>query len=262
MKIGIYYNNTQTDRSLAENLACAVRRKHCETVIFSDIQSIGEVDRLIVLGGDGTVLRAARRASKLSIPLFGVNYGRLGFLTEFEREETMLAAELAAQEDCALLQRSMLEVDLNGTITTCLNEVSLLRGIAQDRDNKAVKFTVTIDGSRAGDFTADGLIVTTPTGSTAYSLSAGGSIMTPECETFQLTPVCSSSMRSRPIAYPDKSVLRFTLPDEKIYLHGDGIFLGTAGHDDALTVRKSLRKATFLTRSKNEYFRRLTEKIN
>lgn len=261
MNIGIFYNPKQVRYDVALGLARRVEELGGQTLLFSSEDEIGGVDRLIVLGGDGTVLRAARRASALSIPLVGVNYGRLGFLTEFPREQTEDAA-VFVMSDCALVRRSMLEVDLNGQKTYCLNELALLRNGTHVRDNRVVTISVKIDGSPAGNFTADGLIVATPTGSTAYSLSAGGSVMTPDCKTFLLTPVCAFSLGSRPIAYPDGCVLTFCLSNEPLALYGDGAFLGEASGEDVLIVKKAERSALFLTRDPREYFRRLTEKFN
>lgn len=262
MKIGIFYNRDQADCSVAQSLASAIRQEGHLVQIFSDLDEIGGVNRLVALGGDGTMLRTAKRASALAIPIVGVNFGRLGFLTEFERDELFSVVPLVLDEHCARLERSMLEVELNGKAFECLNELALLHPVAPKHENKVVTISVTIDGSHAGEFTADGLIVTTPTGSTAYSLSAGGSIMTPDCATFQLTPVCAFSMRSRPIAYSDKSELGFSLPQGALVLYGDGVYLGEAGAQDKLVVRKSVRSATFLTRGISEYFRRLTQKIS
>ena len=261
MNIGIYYNREQASAAIAENIAASIKKAGHSAVVFSDLAELAG-DRLIVLGGDGTMLRAAKRASERAIPVVGVNFGRLGFLTEFEREEAERVVPLVLDERCAVLKRAMLEVALNGKRFYCLNELALLHPVAPERDNRVVTISVTIDGSHAGEFVADGLIVTTPTGSTAYSLSAGGTIMTPDCETFQLTPVCAFSMRSRPIAYPDRSELGFSLPRGALVLYGDGEYLGEAGESDRLTVRKAQRSASFLTRGLSEYFRRLTEKIN
>lgn len=261
MKICICYNRTQVPEEVCSELQNAVAAAGHAVIVRPEYNG-EEADRIIVLGGDGTVLRAARAASVKRIPLVGVNYGRLGFLTEFERGECTKAVRLALEEKPEILERAMLEIVLNGKSAHCLNELALMRTVAPDRDSNVVKISVTIDGSHAGDFSADGLIVATPTGSTAYSLSAGGSIMTPECETFLLTPVCAFSMRSRPIAYPDKSVLRFCLPQTKLLLYGDGVFLGEAGEGDELCVKKSRQKALFLTRNKADYFHKLTQKIN
>ncbi len=264
MKVGIFYNLERVQEETVRLLAQAIERLGGECVLFSGVEEIEGVSRLIVLGGDGTMLRVARKSAQLQIPIVGVNYGTLGFLTEFEREDVLLSANLVLDERCEQIHRTMLEVDYNGVKTHCLNEMSLLRQITPVENHHVARFSVAIDGSTAGDFTADGLIVATPTGSTAYSLSAGGNIMTPDCETFLLTPVCAFSMRSRPIAYSHKSTLTFYIPNETgtLALYGDGKYLGEVSANDTLTVRKSAQVATFLTRDKGGFFRRLTQKIN
>ena len=178
----------------------------------------------------------------------------------FDKKGNIVSADAPRPSNPEL--KKMLEAELNGEKFDCLNELALLHPVAPGKENKVVTISVTIDGSHAGEFVADGLIVATPTGSTAYSLSAGGSIMTPDCATFQLTPVCAFSMRSRPIAYSDRSELCFSLPQGALVLYGDGVYLGEAGAADRLVVRKSARSVTFLTRGLGEYFRRLTQKIN
>ena len=263
MRVGIYFNAKQVDPTIADRLAFFLQERGGEPILFSSLEEIVDIDRLIVLGGDGTILRVARRASEVNIPLVGVNFGRLGFLTEFERGEVEGAALLALDANCETLNRSMLEVDFNGMRTQCLNELSMLRPVTEAGENRVIKISIAIDGSSAGEINADGLIVTTPTGSTAYSLSAGGCIMTPDVESFLFTPVCAFSMRSRPIACSDRSAISFGVGrGTTLMLFGDGAFLGSAGSDDRLTVRKSERFATFMTRDKRGFFRRLTEKIN
>lgn len=264
MKLGIYYNRNQVEDSIAYRLARLAEARGASVLVSHSEEDIPNVGRVIVLGGDGTVLRAARKASEYKIPIVGVNFGTLGFLTEFERDEADSAIDLALNEGCLTIHRSMLEAKFNGKTCHCLNEFSILRRVAPDTDNRLLKISVNIDGENAGDFTADGLIVSTPTGSTAYSLSAGGNIMTPDCDTFLLTPVCAFSLRSRPIAYSDKSTLSFGFPKghSEVMLYGDGMFMGTANAGDTLTVRKSDRFATFMTVNKGGFFRRLTEKIN
>ena len=133
--------------------------------------------------------------------------------------------------------------------------------VASGVNSKIARITVYIDGSSAGDFAADGMIVSTPTGSTAYSLSAGGSILCPECSCFLLTPLCAFSLRSRPIVYSDASVLSFRLPqDQPMVIYGDGKYLGNANGKE-LTVRRSARAVTFLCKRENDFFRRLSEKL-
>lgn len=260
MKIGIFYNTTQAEVASAENLLVSLEKMGADAAIFTQEDAIMGIDRLIVLGGDGTILRAARRAAEQGIPLFGINYGHIGFLTEFERDETAEAIALALSCECDSIERAMLEVELGGKKTVCLNECSLQRKISPE-ENKVVKICVQIDGSDAGEIVADGIIVATSTGSTAYSLSAGGSILTPECEAFLLTPVCALSPKSRPIVYSSSAELSFTTAGD-LLLYGDGKYLGEVKKGDLVRVRKAERSAKFLTRNKKGYFLKITEKIN
>lgn len=264
MRVGIFYKEKKVrNNEVASELAEEISRRGNKAVIFRSAEEIDGVDRLIVLGGDGTILSAARVTSEKDIPVVGVNFGTRGFLTEFERNDCMQAVSLALDPDCITISRSMLEVELNGQKTHCLNEMLLHRRMSDHSGAQIATFFVDIDGSDAGELRADGLIVCTPTGSTAYSLSAGGNILAPDCAAFLITPVCAFSLRSRPIAYSDRCTLsfRFLKEEPKLELYGDGKFLGEVGAEDKIFVRKSPRSATFLTRDKHAFFRRITEKI-
>ena len=239
-----------------------LRERGVEYATYYSVEEIGQTDVLIVLGGDGTILKTAIEAGRQGVLLLGINAGNLGFLTEFEADEAKSAVDLLCNRRYVTEKRSVLEITVSGKKYYALNEATFHRHYDEAADNNVVAVTAEIDGKRVDKIVGDGIIVSTPTGSTAYSLSAGGSIMTPDCATFQLTPVCAFSMRSRPIAYSDRSELGFSLPQGALVLYGDGIYLGEAGASDRLIVRKSERSATFLTRGLSEYFRRLTQKIN
>lgn len=262
MKIGVYYNTKQVERSTAEALAQSLRREGADAAPFSRLPLQEAINRLLVLGGDGTMLHAAKYAAEIGIPLLGINYGTLGFLTEFERGEESEAVRLAVHGE-TVCSRSMLEVTLNGVRTVCLNECAVLHAVSAEEGPKVTRICAEIEGLGRGEFLADGLIVATPTGSTAYSLSAGGCILSPDCPSFLLTPVCAVSVRSRPIAFSDERPLTFSLLREShMLVYGDGIFLGTFGTEDELTVRKAPVCARFLTRNHSAYFGRLTSKLN
>lgn len=262
MKVGVYFNANRIEASVAEEIAGLAKALNADAEIFSDLSRICGIDRLIVLGGDGTMLHAAKRASELSVPILGINYGRVGFLTEFEREEGEQAVRLAVGGG-EIVRRSLIEVSFHGNKTNCLNECALLHSVSPSDANRLARIGVSIDGSAAELFYADGLIVATPTGSTAYSLSAGGCIVTPDCASFLFTPVCAFSMRSRPIVYADSCTLTVTNSEEReLLLYGDGQFLGTVRAGDEVVVRRSPQVAEFLTRSKSLMFTRLAEKIN
>lgn len=255
MKFGIYYHEKKVPPETVKKLERLLK----DATAFTSMERFPKVDRLAVLGGDGAVLRAARKAAEVGVPLLGINFGNLGFLTEFERDELEEAAELLLRPSCPVMERAMLEITLGTQKFYCLNELSIMRKTDVSHGG-VVRIRAEIDSHPAGEFTADGLIVATPTGSTAYSLSAGGSILTPDCEAFLLTPVCSFSLRSRPLVCSDKSVLTFSFPERtSVVIHGDGRYLGET--PDEITVRRSERCAAFLTRGKIDFFRRLTEKI-
>ena len=131
-----------------------------------------DIDVLIVLGGDGTMLKVATAVGKKGIKILGINSGNLGFLTEFEGDETESAVELL-QGDYRSQKRGVLQVCVNGQNFFALNEVFFQRRYNEDADNNVVSVTALIDGKKVDDFVGDGIIVATPTGSTAYSLSAG-----------------------------------------------------------------------------------------
>ncbi len=262
MRIGVFFNKIQVGEAAAYGICEALRREGADAEAFFDEEAIVGFDRLIVLGGDGTVLRAARRAAEENIPLFGINYGHTGFLTEFERDETEEAVSFALS-NCDCIERSMLEVDLNGNKTFCLNDCSLMRSVTPRGEYSVVKIGVRIDGTDAGEIVADGVVVATPTGSTAYSLSAGGCIMTPACKTFMFTPICPLSMKSRPIVYSETATLSLAVPEGKsLLLYGDGRYLGEVRASDAVLIKRAARSVTFLTRNKKNYFLRITEKIS
>lgn len=263
MKIGIFYHRKKVDAKTVKQIAALLKQRGAVCEIFKTKEDIGGVDRLIVLGGDGTMLHAARKVSSLGIPLVGMNYGTIGFLTEFEKDDVEGLIDVVLNDSCATLKRSMLEVSVRGETYFCLNELTLMRRRHPAEKDSVVRISVKINDCPAGGFISDGLIVATPTGSTAYSLSAGGSIITPDCEVFLLTPVCSFSLRSRPIACSDKSVLKLSFHEgSALLLHGDGIFLGEVDSRDVITIRKAEKYATFLSKERSDFFHRLTEKIN
>jgi len=263
MKIGVYLpKSKQSDLSLAQRLCGEASVQGATPVLFRSIEEVGGVDRLIVLGGDGTMLRAAQPASREGIPVIGINCGTVGFLTEYERKDASRAVALALKKEPETVKRSMALVDLNGEKSHCLNEVVLERGGTSYRRKQLAHIAVSLNGGHEVEFVADGLILSTPTGSTAYSLSAGGSVMTPDCKTFLLTPIFAFSLKSRPIVFPDDGELRFRIVDgEPMNVCGDGKFLGETKGEIGFTVKKSPQAVIFYTENRGDFFRRMTEKL-
>ena len=258
MKIAVLTKSTLADAVQRKNLlkALAKVRDFCIVELGAGEEIPADADRVLAFGGDGTMLDAAVRCARRDIPLVGVNLGNLGFLTQFDAEASPKDVE-AALRSSAVNRRMLISCRCDCKEYLALNDV-----VVKSASTRPISVELYVNGKFADSYRSDGVIVATPTGSTAYSLSAGGSIMTPDCETFQLTPVCAFSMRSRPIAYSDKSELGFSLLRGEVVLYGDGVYLGQAGAGDTLSVRKSARSVTFLTRGLSEYFRRMTEKLN
>ena len=161
------------------------------------LEEIQSVDALVSLGGDGTLLRAVQQAVRLQAPLMGINLGRVGFLTETEPERLEEAAQALVAGRYTLEERSLLHAqrERTGEGYLALNDVVVSRGGYA----RLIGVNVWVDGDQVGPFIADGLIVSTPTGSTGYSLSAGGPLVCPEVECMVLTPICAHSLQHRPV---------------------------------------------------------------
>jgi NAD+ kinase len=185
---------------------------------------------VVLLGGDGTLLSAARVLARSDIPVLGVNLGSLGFLTEVTVKELYLALEAADQGKASVEERSMLDcqVEREGKVLAsydALNEIV----VGKNTLSRLNSFEVSIDGVFVSSYKADGLIISTPTGSTAYSLAAGGPILTPLVEAFVITPVAPHSLTHRPLVVRDnvEMVVVARVAKEGAFVSFDGQ-LGTA----------------------------------
>lgn len=193
-----------------------------------------QVDLLVVLGGDGTLLSAARAVGDLGIPIVGVNLGDLGFLTATTLEEMISALEALLRGEMVIEERMLLatRVSRRGEIVgdwLALNDVVITKGAV----SRIINLSVSIEGQHAISYRADGLIVSTPTGSTAYSLSAGGPILYPTMDAIVLTPICSHTLTNRPIVVPGAQHVEVTLlTAQEVILTVDGqVGFGLREHD-------------------------------
>ncbi|HYD49839.1 MAG TPA: NAD(+)/NADH kinase [Terriglobales bacterium] len=204
---------------------------------------IAQVDLIVVLGGDGTLLRAARSLCDRAIPIMGVNLGSLGFLTAFTGDELLPMMERALREDLVLSHRMLLRVSATREGTRfaesqVLNEAVITKGGALAR---IIDLNTSVDSKPLCIYRADGLIVTTPTGSTAYSLSAGGPIIHPDVDVIGLTPICPHTLTHRPMVVPDSAVVHISVssPDSDVVLSMDGEDGLTLRNDDIVEVRSA-----------------------
>ena len=219
-------------------------------------REIGTAEMLICFGGDGTILHMAKTATRHGLPILGVNIGTMGFMAELESAELQELARLA-NDDYDIDERMMLDVSVYRDRSIifhdiCLNDIAITKGSVARIVNMAVK----CDGVQAMECAGDGLVISTPTGSTAYSLSAGGPIVEPEAHSILITPICSHDVASRCIVASDKRVITVELTRNSrrnAYLSADGGKTLRMNMGDIATIQKS-NLTTKLVRLKKRSF--------
>jgi NAD+ kinase len=217
-------------------------------------------DLLVVLGGDGTLLSVAHYAALAGVPVMGVNLGRLGFLTEITVTEAVATLDRFLDGDASLVSpRWLLEAHTPQSVSYCLNDLVVTKGAVA----RMIELALGIDGHDVATLKADGLIVSTPTGSTAYSLSAGGPILHPKVPAILITPICPHTLSLRPMAVPATSTIsvRLMTGGEEVHYTMDGQRGGVLVRNDALEVRKSTVELKLLTSSRRSYYRLVKEKL-
>lgn len=265
MKVGVMGNGIKVKNTgIAERFIRFLENEGYKTVLFNANEEIDEVDVLIVLGGDGAILHAAKTAALKKIKVIGINYGTLGFLTEYEKQETEQVKTLLAElkeDKCPILKRSMLEVDFQGKKYYALNEVAIQRDYTAF-ETQIVKIEVQINGRSMETIGGDGVLLCTPTGSTAYSLSAGGAILTPEVPAFLLTWICAFSLNARPVVFPDTDEFYMSVERGNALLLVDGKPISSITEGMGITVRKAPFSADFPMRGNSCFFKKIRTKLN
>ena len=223
----------------------------------------GQVDALIVLGGDGTLLSMARAVGDLGVPILGVNLGVLGFLTATTLEEMLPALEALLAGGMAVEERMMLaaRVVRGGQATgdyIALNDVVITKSAM----SRIIDLAVSVDGRHATAYRADGLIISTPTGSTAYNLSAGGPILFPTMDAVVLTPIAPHTLSNRPIVLPGAQRIDVTLRvDQEVMLTMDGQVGVPLRARDVVEVQKARARIRLLRFDQKDFFSVLRTKL-
>ena len=220
-----------------------------------------ESDLVVVLGGDGTLLSVAHIAARHGVPVMGVNLGSLGFLTEVTLPEMTLALDaLLDGAPGVISSRLLLEATFKGEASLCLNDVVINKGAAA----RMIHLKIWIDDRALETLKADGLIIATPTGSTAYSLAAGGPILYPSIPAVLLTPICPHTLSFRPIVISSDTRIRIELltSGEEVYLTFDGQRGGAMVNGDVVEVRRAKHALSLVSSPKRNYFGLLSEKFS
>ena len=218
-------------------------------------------DLVVVLGGDGTLLSIAHIAARFGVPVMGVNLGSLGFLTEVTLPEMTSTLDAFLDGEAGILSsRLLLEAVFKEEASLCLNDVVINKGAVA----RMIHLKIWLDDRGLETMKSDGLIVATPTGSTAYSLAAGGPILHPSIPAVVLTPICPHTLTFRPIVISSETRIRIELltSGEEVYLTFDGQRGGAMQNGDVVEVRRAKQTLNLVSSPKRNYFSLLSEKFS
>src|SRR5690606_4682614 len=223
------------------------------------------IDLAIAIGGDGTLLHAARHVAPHGVPLIGINRGRLGFLTDVLPEQMLDAVDAILAGDHVVEKRLMLTATINGRDSgeplRALNDVAIQKG----ETGRMLDFVTTVDGSYVNTHRGDGLIVATPTGSTAYALSCGGPIIQPNVDALVMVPICPHTLSDRPIVLTASSTVEVRVEsdvDDEALVACDGAPIARIPSDTPVTIRRAEQTVALLHPRDYNYYELLRSKLN
>ena len=277
MKLGVFVNSRKPNVAEAfGRVQTAFEKRGWEVVLDQEggeeigIPGVSEfwkgADLVISLGGDGTFLETIHRMGGCPAPVAGVNIGHLGFLTACQDEEVEELAEVATQGEHSVIERSMLSVQMREEgggehEFICLNEVVLMRG----ETGRLVSLEAKVDGELLNEYRADGLIVATPTGSTAYSLAAGGPLVGPDSGVMLMTPICPHTLSGRSLVVADTSVVALSPcanHPEPILFTVDGRDILRVAADSEVIVKKAPEPLRVVRMPGHSFYETLLKKLS
>lgn len=234
------------------------KAKELEVTPISEIQP-DQIDILISLGGDGTMLRVLHRHSELKAPIIGINMGSLGFMADVPLEKIYPSLSALLSGAYVSQERLVIEGKINDSTSFAINEVVVHRG----KNPSLIELLIRIDGIYLNTFSADGLIISTPNGSTAYSLAAGGPILTPDLDAILITPISPHTISNRPIVIKaDKEIqIELVSEHEAVDVTYDGIVQQSLSSKEILRVRPSDRKFRLVSLDQHDFFATLRTKL-
>ena len=264
MKIAITSNSRRIDENC--NLVIKQFKSLLEKVkieYYDLTENVEKPDLIAVFGGDGTILSTAKYATENQVPILAINVGTVGFLSSFEDKDLNLAAELILSGNLHLIEKTTLKIkSSDGQEFFALNDAVIERQKSEDDVAVVAKLNFSIDDKLVYKLSSDGLIISTPTGSTAYSLSAGGVILTPDLKSFIATPICSHSLYTRPIVYGDDKTVLVSVRKNSCatVLSVDGRVVKNLKSGDFITVTKN-EKTLKIVDCCDNFFNRLVKKL-
>ena len=264
MKICIYINADKDANGFWQNKFIELISGKAEYQILKsdDLDKIVTADILIVYGGDGTILSTTEFAYKNNLPIIGINAGKIGFLTEYESNETEQAIDDILSGKLISENRFILEIKSKNKKSYALNDAVLQRIYAEVRSSIVTNISVYIDGNYVDNIVGDGVIIATPTGSTGYSLSAGGAILSPGIKAFIMTPISAHSLHHRPVIFSADSKVTLKINGGcPSALFSDGKYQTTKKENEEVFIKKASKTLTFLRRENSNFFKKLNDKL-
>jgi NAD+ kinase len=259
------FNSEGVDFVIEKSLSAVLRKK-------LKMRSVGRAvpekdlparcDMLISLGGDGTILRLARQVAEKGTPLLGVNLGKLGFLAEVSVEDLDACLTEVLKGDYFIVDRMMLQATIlkNSKTYIALNDIV----VDKFGSSRVVNFETHVNGEYLATFTADGIILSTPTGSTAYAMANGGPIVTPHNRAITISPICPHSLTARPVIVPDDSIIRIKVvsSENKVHITADGQDEVLVRPPTEIRIKRSPFSAKLVKRRNTSYYDILRKKLN
>lgn len=260
-KIGIVFNRKIADaEAVAQEIKNLFAQKGLNANIFDLDNFDNNIDFAVSIGGDGTLLKTARYYSDYSIPVFGINIGHLGFLSQVQSSQIEDAVIQIENSQFKIEERIMLEGRVSQKTIHALNDI-VIKGCTFSR---TARFNIYINDKFVCEYLADGVIISTPTGSTAYNLSAGGPILYPTLEALTLVPICPHTITARPLVVPsgEKITVAPSTNELKLHINADGQEIIDCF--EKIDIYKAQKKAhlMLLTNQNNEFYSILRQKLN
>lgn len=264
MKIFIYVNKAKDDKKIYTNKVISVLENYNIQYEFVDGTVLDKQgDGLIVIGGDGTILKLNKFANHNNLPIICINAGTLGFLSEFEYDDIEDAIKQFIRGELKKDPRVNLFVETDGKEYTALNEAVIQRVFSVKDSGIVANLSVSIDGNEIERIIGDGVIISTPTGSTAYSLSAGGAVLAPGINAFEITPIAPHSFSNRPIIYSsNQACIVENMGENNTALFIDGRFVGNIKKGQIIKITGAEKETVFLRKQNSDFYDRLVIKLN
>lgn len=224
------------------------------------LKQISKADFVIVIGGDGTLLRSFQKIKNKNAKIVAINAGTLGFITEIRKDIYKEILEDILNDNINIEERYFLEIKIGNKTYEALNEVYLTK---DNIKRNIVSSEIYVEDKFLGEFKGDGVILSTPTGSTAYSLSAGGPVVTPELKLFLITPIAPHNLNTRPLILSGELNIKLNLsvPSEQAYITIDGNIHHKINHKDVIEIKYSKEKLKLVIPKKRNYYEVLREKL-